>query len=495
VRRREFITLLALSPALRPISLHAGPPSPESPPGTPADSLIATARRLRTGELTAVDYASRFLERAAGLRWLNAFITLDPAQLLGEARRADERRRRERRLPPLHGVPLAVKDNIETAALPTTAGTPGLEGFRPARDATAVVRCRAAGALLAGKTNLHELAFGGTSNNGYFGAVQNPRARGFVPGGSSGGSAAVVAAGLLPAALGTDTLGSLRMPASLCGVVGFRPTPGRYPAAGIIPLAPTLDTVGPLAANVADIAWLDDVLRGAAPLRLEPAPAGAARAGLLSEAFEGLDPATAQVIDALRPQLRTPGADAVAVSARELFDSAPGIVTTLLAWEMIKGMRAWLAALPEPVPLEQLVARIYREEIRGFWAEQLAHHDALRADYQRVMAVELPRFRAGVARLFEAAGIETLAYPTTPLPARRIRENDAVEFNGSMQPASLAYSRNTLFASLAGLPCISVPAGSTADGLPVGIELAGRPGTDRGLLRIAAGLEALRGSL
>jgi mandelamide amidase len=162
---------------------------------------------------------------------------------------------------------------------------------------------------------------------------------------------------------------------------------------------------------------------------------------------------------------------------------------------MIASMRGYLASLPQPMRLEELIARIYREEIRGFWSEQLARHETLRTDYERVAATGLPKFRAGVLQLFEAAGVDALAYPTTPLPARRIRESDEVELNGQMLPASLTYSRNTLLASLAGLPAISVPAGVTADGLPVGIEFAGRPGADRRLLGLAARFEALRDSL
>ncbi len=215
------------------------------------------AAAIRTGALTAEALAQALLARCATASTLNAFISLDPDALRAAARRADQRRQRGEPLGPLHGVPLALKDNIDTADFPTTAGTPGLAANRPTHNAPVVQQLLDAGALILGKANMQELAFGPTSNNAAFGPVRNPYDRTRIPGGSSGGTAAAVAARLAPAGLGTDTAGSVRVPASLCGVVGFRPTTLRWPQAGIVPISHTRDTAGPMARCVADCVLLD----------------------------------------------------------------------------------------------------------------------------------------------------------------------------------------------------------------------------------------------
>lgn len=190
------------------------------------------AEAIRTGELMAEALAEALLARCASASSLNAFISLEPDSVRAAARRADQHRRRGGRLGPLHGVPLALKDNIDTADFPTTAGTPGLATHRPKRNAAIVQQLLDAGALVLGKANLQELAYGPTSNNAAFGPARNPYDRTRIPGGSSGGTAAAVAARLAPAGLGTDTAGSVRVPGALCGIVSFLPAPcaGRRPA-------------------------------------------------------------------------------------------------------------------------------------------------------------------------------------------------------------------------------------------------------------------------
>ena len=185
------------------------------------------------------------------------------------ARSADQQRQRGERLGPLHGVPIALKDNFDTADFTTTAGTPALAAHRPTRNAAVVQRLLDAGALILGKANMQELAFGPTSNNAAFGPVRNPYDRSRIPGGSSGGTAALVAARLAPAGLGTDTGGSVRVPASLSGVVGFRPTTLRWPQDGIVPISHTRDTAAPIARCVADCALLDGIVTGG-PTSLTP---------------------------------------------------------------------------------------------------------------------------------------------------------------------------------------------------------------------------------
>src|SRR5882672_2123552 len=228
------------------------------------------AQAIRSGDLTSEALVDELLARCAAASSLNAFISLEPDRVRAAARRADEHRRRGGELGALHGVPLAIKDNFDTADYPTTAGTPALAGHRPKRNAQVLQRLLDAGALVLGKANLQELAYGPTSNNAAFGAVRNPYDPTRIPGGSSGGTASAVAARLAPAGLGTDTAGSVRVPAALCGITSFRPSMRRWPQDGIVPISHTRDTAGPMARNVADCVLLDGIVTGGAS---EVAPA------------------------------------------------------------------------------------------------------------------------------------------------------------------------------------------------------------------------------
>ncbi len=242
------------------------------------------ADAVRNGEQTAEALAEALLARCASAAPLNAFISLEADRLRAAARAADQRRQRGERLGPLHGVPLALKDNIDTADFPTTGGTPALAAQRPKRNAPIVQHLLDAGAIVLGKTNLQELAYGPTNNNAAFGPAHNPYDPARIPGGSSGGSAAAVAARLAPAALGTDTGGSIRVPAALCGITSMRPTTLRWSQAGIIPLSHTRDTAGPMARHVADCVLLDGVITGG-PTEVTPAPLQELRLGLPRDYF------------------------------------------------------------------------------------------------------------------------------------------------------------------------------------------------------------------
>ena len=241
--------------------------------------VAEAAKAIRTGEITAAALADALLARAAANTNLNAFITLDADQVRAAAREADRRRTSGASLGPLHGVPLALKDNIDTAELPTSGGTPGLKGQRPKRNAVIVDALLGAGAIVLGKCNLHELAYGITNNNAAFGPARNPYAPDRIPGASSGGTAIAVAARLAPGGIGSDTGGSVRIPAALCGIVGLRPTTGRWSQAGIIPISHTRDTAGPMTRSVADCALLDGVVTGA-PTEVAPASLNGLRVGV-----------------------------------------------------------------------------------------------------------------------------------------------------------------------------------------------------------------------
>ena len=223
---------------------------------------VDAVAHMSQGAFTAERYAEALLAKCRSAHALNAFITLEPARVLEDARARDRERLAGAKPGPLFGLPIPVKDSVNTREYPTTGGTPALRRFRPAKDAPVVASLRGAGALVLGKTNLHELSFGWTSNNQAFGAVRNPYDPARIPGGSSGGTAAAVAARLAPLGIAEDTEGSIRVPAAFCGIAGFRPTTGRYSTQGCVPISPLFDQVGPHARNVADLALFDSVLTG-----------------------------------------------------------------------------------------------------------------------------------------------------------------------------------------------------------------------------------------
>ncbi len=217
-------------------------------------TAVEVLAAFERGEIRVSEYVDLLLERCEQYRDLNAFIYQNPDGIRDAAIRADRARDAGETLGPLHGLPIILKDNIDTREMPTTGGTPALKGHRPLENAPIVQSLLEAGAIIFGKANMHELAHGITNNNKAFGPVRNPHDRTKIPGGSSGGCGAAVGARLVPAGIGTDTGGSVRIPAALCGIVGFRPTVGRYPQRGIVPISHTRDTAGPMTRSVVDTA-------------------------------------------------------------------------------------------------------------------------------------------------------------------------------------------------------------------------------------------------
>src|SRR6202162_895401 len=239
---------------------------------TPSDSdlcnlsAVEAVAHMSQGALTSERYAQALLARCQSAHTLNAFIALEPARVLEAARARDHERRDGAKPGPLFGLPIPVKDSVNTRDYPTTGGTPALRHFRPAEDAPVVASLRGAGALVLGKTNLHELSYGWTSNNLAFGPVRNPYDQSRSLGGSGGGPAAAIAARLAPLGIAEDTEGSIRVPAALCGIAGFRPTTGRYSTQGCVPISPLFDQVGPHARSVADLVLFDSVVTRETPL-------------------------------------------------------------------------------------------------------------------------------------------------------------------------------------------------------------------------------------
>src|SRR6202162_639681 len=284
---------------------------------TPSDSdlcnlsAVEAVAHMSQGALTSERYAQALLARCQSAHTLNAFITLEPAQVIEAARARDRQRGSGAKLGPLFGLPIPVKDSVNTRDYPTTGGTPALRHFRPAEDAPVVAALRAAGAVVLGKTNLHELSYGWTTNNLAFGAVRNPYDQSRIPGGSSGGTAAAIAARLAPLGIAEDTEGSIRVPAALCGIVGFRPTIGRYSTRGCVPISPLFDQVGPHARSVADLALFDSVVANDWQ-RLQAAPLKGLRLGVVRDYwFTDLDPEVERQTELALARLKEAGADIV----------------------------------------------------------------------------------------------------------------------------------------------------------------------------------------
>lgn len=444
--------------------------------------------RIAAGTTTSVRLTEELLAHAERTADLGAFITLDGDRALEAARTADRTPPRG----PLHGLPLAVKDNIHVAGLPNTAGTKALAGFVPEQDAEAVARLRAAGAIVLGKTNMHELAFGATGAHGSYGPMRNPADPARFAGGSSGGTAAAVAAGAAPAGLGTDTGGSVRVPAALTGIAGLRPTTGRYPAAGVTPLSWTRDTIGPMAPSVADLAVLDAVLAAdPTPVRM-PDPRDIVLAVPAHHFTEPLHPRTTAVWEQSLEKLRRAGItlEPVRLPEVETTEDRAGFPITL--YEAARQLPRYLREATRGEPADCL-ALIADPDVRTALAEFVldgAVTAVTDQEYERALRVRDRVLVDGYARILRTA--DAVLFPTTPLPAGLIdTESEQVRLAGTLHPAFPTYIRNTGPGSIAGLPGITVPVRSADPGLPVGLALDGARHTDRGLLGLGLLVEQL----
>jgi indoleacetamide hydrolase len=449
------------------------------------------AAAIARGEITALALAEALLARAKTCADLNAFIAIAADAALEAARAADRARASGAALGALHGVPLALKDNLDTAGLPTTGGTPGLKANRPGRNAPVVQKLVDAGAIVLGKANMHELAYGITSNNAAFGPARNPYDPARIPGGSSGGTAVAVAARLAPAGIGSDTGGSVRIPAALCGIVGLRPTTGRWSQAGIVPISHTRDTAGPMTRSVADCALIDGVVTGGAR-EVAPATLKGLRLGVPRGHFwEQLDSELAAVLEDAVARLRDGGAVLVERDIPDVaaLDNAAGFAIAL--YETVTDLTAYLADHGSGLSFAELVAQVASPDVKGI-LQGLAGDGAIpQAVYQEALSKQRPALQETFRGYFRDHDVAAVIFPTTPAPAARIGEDETTPVNGTPVPTFMTFIRNTSPGSVAGIPGISVPAGQTAAGLPVGLEIDGPAGSDHQVLAIALALEAL----
>jgi mandelamide amidase len=461
-------------------------------------SAVEAVEAMKKGEITAESYAQTALAGAEAWRALNAFISLDEAQVLEHARAADKARARGARLGLLHGLPIPVKDSVDTADYPTTAGTAALRGFRPKADAPAIARLKRAGAYVLGKTNLHELSFGWTSDNAAFGAVHNPYDPTRIPGGSTGGTAAAVAARIAPLGVAEDTQGSVRVPAALCGICGFRPTTGRYPTQGTAPITPLFDQIGSHARAVADLVLFDAAMTGA-PAAERPAALKGLRIGIARDSyFEGIDPQVARIAEDVLARLKDAGVTVVEAPRPGVSALIGQVTGAVQVHDAGPALSAWLKESGAPVNLDGLAAGVMSPDVKAIFQRYLVKGAASpipEALYAAAVNVQRPRLQQLLADWFKATGAEAMLFPATMVAAPKIGQTGPIDVGGRQIPFATAVSRNISPASTAGIPGLIVPGGLTREGLPVGIELDGPAGSDRRLLAIGLAVQALSPSL
>jgi aspartyl-tRNA(Asn)/glutamyl-tRNA(Gln) amidotransferase subunit A len=417
-------------------------------------TAVRLAERLRAGELSPREAVEWYLGRIEGHSALNAYITVLAEEALAEADAAFSAAERG----PLWGVPVAVKDVIDVAGARTTAASEILRGNVAARDAVVVERLRAAGAIVLGKLNLHEFAYGALSTSPHFGPVRNPWNADRVAGGSSGGSGAAAAAGLAAGTLGTDTAGSVRIPAAFCGVTGHRPSTGLVPNDGVVPVSWSFDTVGPIARSAEDCSLL---LEAIAPDLVPDSGGDAPRIGLVTSLLEQADPRVAAVVEEAARGL---GAEPVA---------APVLARAGLIQQLVMLPEAAAAHLPWlRTRLPDYGADVRARLLAGLLLPATSYPTGLRGR----------RWLEGEVRpLFER--FDLLAAPTMPIVPPLIGE-DPVELGGERVPYRLTLIPFNSPWSCLGLPVTSVPCGFV-DGLPVGLALVGRRGADAAVLGAA----------
>ena len=443
---------------------------------------------LRERRVSPVELTESYLERIERLDpQLNTYIRVMPDEARAAAREAEREIARGTWRGPLHGVPLGIKDLFDVAGVPTTMGSRILRDNVPTRDATVVARLKSAGAVILGKHNLHEFAFGITSENPHFGVVRNPWDLDRVPGGSSGGTAAAVATGLCAAGMGSDTGASIRAPASFCGIVGLKPTYGRVSRAGALPLAWSLDHAGPLARSVADCALILQAIAGPDPR--DPATSSLEVPDFSAELDQGIrglrlgvpreyffdivEPEVKRLIDLAVATLGRLGAEIEEVSLPHV-EHAQVAGNVIMSTEAAAWHDTWLRERPGDYGADVL------QRIRGgllVRATEYLHSQQMRALIQQ-----------DFAHVFER--VQVVLSPTVPLVAPPIGRTQEPGGPLNVVPRSIA-NRTTVPCNLTGMPAISVPCGfSEPDGLPVGLQIMGPAFAEPMVLRVAAAYEA-----
>jgi len=474
-------------------------------------SITAARTAVAAGSITAASLAERHYDRIAAVDpSINSYLALSRERALTQAIKIDADAKAGNPLGPLAGVPIGIKDVLTMRGVPATAGSLILKNYHPPYDATVVAKLEAAGAVLLGKLNCDEFAMGSSNENSAYGPVHNPRALDRVPGGSSGGSAAAVAAGLCVASLGTDTGGSIRQPAAFCGVVGVLPTYGRVSRYGLIAFASSLDRVGPFTRSVADAATLLEVLAGpdtldatassqpVATYTTEAAkPVAGLRIGVPEEYFgEGLNPEIRAAIEKSLDDLRAAGCSLHKVSLPHTKYAVPTyyVIATAEASSNLSrfdGVRfghrsaesTTLSAMYRKSRDEGFGAEVKRRILLGTYVLSAGYYDAYYRKAQQVRTLLTRDFLTAFAQ------VDALVCPVTPTPAFKLGEKSGDPLQMYLEDI---YS---VAASLAGICGISVPCGTTQTGLPIGVQVLAKHFDEATMLRVATAIESAQASV
>jgi mandelamide amidase len=465
-------------------------------------SAASASAAMRNGEFSAESYVVALLARCDRLSYLTAFVALDREAAMRAARDADRRRTDGKPLGALHGIPLAIKDNINTAALPTAAGTRALRNSRPKEDAPIIARLTQAGAFVLGKANMHELAMGYTTTNAEFGATHNPYDITRIPGGSSGGTGAAVAARMVPAGLGSDTGGSVRIPASLCGICGLRPSSGRYPSAGIAPLSSTLDTAGPMARTMEDIALLDAVITGS-PVVSEHASLRGVRIGIpRAHYYEGLDEEVERVANEALAKLRDAGAVLVGADLPGLTERNDGVIVRIAYYEFGRAMPEYLARYHPKVSFQDLVEATSPDIRKVIDALVVGGGPGVVSEqsYREALDKQRPELQSMFHDYFAKHDLDVIAFPpcrapAIPIPEVPVSPAPEVVIGGKAQHPRFVFGRNVTPSSNVGMPGLVVPAGMSRSLLPIGLEFDALEGQDRRLLALGLTIQRVLGGI
>jgi mandelamide amidase len=441
--------------------------------------------RLNSGSISAVEVADEVINKIGETGNLGAIAAFDPNAYRVQAEASDRRRAREE-AGCLDGIPLVLKDNINTADLPTTGGTGALVGMIPTKDAPAAAALRREGAILAAKAVMHELAFGITSNNSVTGPARNPYKPSMIPGGSSGGTAAAVSARQFPAGLGTDTGGSVRIPSALCGLIGFRPSVGRYAGEGVIPISNTRDTIGLIARSMADIRLLDGVMANRSASESKSRDVRSLRIGVpRTRLWENLEPGVEKLADDFMTRLAVEGVTFVEADFSEIWELNDNTGFPVALFEVMRNLPAYLEDAGYGVSFDDLLAGVGSPDVKGILSSQKGDEAMPEAAYRAAIEQHRPKMQQIYKDYFKNNRLDAVIFPTTPLTARPIGHDETVELNGNQEPTFPVFIRNTDVGSNIGAPGISLPMGLTS-GLPAGIELEGLPDGDDSLLIVAA---------
>jgi aspartyl-tRNA(Asn)/glutamyl-tRNA(Gln) amidotransferase subunit A len=467
--------------------------------------LYQLAKLIRTREITSKQLVEIYLERIQkfdGMKGINAYITVAPDSALEQAEAFDNLTKRKKFKGRLHGLPIALKDNLDTQGLKTTGGSKILASWIPPADAHVVKKLKEAGAVILGKANMHEFAFGITTNNPHYGPTRNPYDFSRIPGGSSGGSGAATAAALCAGSIGTDTGGSVRIPAALCGVVGLKPTLGRVGRGGSMSLSFTRDVIGPITRSVTDSAMILETIAGQDPRDPESSPkpippyTALLKGGLKGKKFgvpkkyffEVIHSDTQKVMEEAIKEIEKMGGVIKEVEVKHMNLATPTGFNIVLA-ECIYLIENYLKAFDREASIDKYLDQMGPDVKNVLGGQKGTPESKPVPGYVYTQSVREDRDKM-ISGFKEAmSDVNALLLPTTPLPACKIGEDAATELQGKKVDTFLTFIRNCDPISVVGYPAISVPAGYSQAGLPIGLQIVARPWEEDKLLSMAYAFE------